>query len=221
MAIDADGGNGSMSAPIRGGVKVFIGGRVFTVGSEAEAAELTEMMTGKPVMRRGSGGNGLLTAASTAVTVAALFNALSMDSEANEIRRLQDEKYRKAADFATQLKAVKPELAIAYADVEDKQEELQRKFRETFAYAIDFSFLVAGAGGVMLAVGAQKYTWDDFAANAGNLNLAEVAIVGGFSAWVVNTYMNDRDRRDRDYWRDRDGRRSGRRSLRDAVEKLG
>ena len=221
MAIDADGGNGSMSAPIRGGVKVFIGGRVFTVGSEAEAAELTEMMTGKPVMRRGSGGNGLLTAASTAVTVAALFNALSMDSEANEIRRLQDEKYRKAADFATALKAVKPELAIAYADVEDKQEELQRKFRETFAYAIDFSFLVAGAGGVMLAVGAQKYTWDDFAANAGNLNLAEVAIVGGFSAWVVNTYMNDRDRRDRDCWRDRDGRRSGRRSLRDAVEKLG
>ena len=221
MAIDADGGNGSMSAPIRGGVKVFIGGRVFTVGSEAEAAELTEMMTGKPVMRRGSGGNGLLTAASTAVTVAALFNALSMDSEANEIRRLQDEKYRKAADFATQLKAVKPELAIAYADLGDKQEEIDRKFRETFAYAIDFSFLVAGAGGVMLAVGAQKYTWDDFAANAGNLNLAEVAIVGGFSAWVVNTYMNDRDRRDRDYWRDRDGRRSGRRSLRDAVEKLG
>ena len=221
MAIDADGGNGSMSAPIRGGVKVFIGGRVFTVGSEAEAAELTEMMTGKPVMRRGSGGNGLATAAGAAVTVAALFNALSMDSESADIRRLQDEKYRKAADFATQLKAVKPELAIAYADVEDKQEEIDRKFRETFAYAIDFSFLVAGAGGVMLAVGAQKYTWDDFAANAGNLNLAEVAIVGGFSAWVVNTYMNDRDRRDRDYWRDRDGRRSGRRSLRDAVEKLG
>lgn len=220
MAIDADGGNGNMSAPIRGGVKVFIGGRVFTVGSEAEAAELTEMMSGKPVMRR-SGGNGLATAAGAAVTVAALFNALSMDSESAEIRRLQDEKYRKAADFATQLKAVKPELATAYADVEDKQEEIDRKFRETFAYAIDFSFLVAGAGGVMLAVGAQKYTWDEFAANANSLNLAEVAIVGGFSAWVVNTYMNDRDRRDRDYWRDRDGRRSGRRCLRDAVEKLG
>lgn len=218
MAIDSDGNGGG--APMRGGVRVYIDGEGYTVGSEAEAARLTEKLSGRPVMRR-SGGNGLATAAGAAVTVAALFNALSMDSESAEIRRLQDEKYRKAADFAAQLKAVKPELAIAYADVEDKQEEIDRKFRETFAYAIDFSFLVAGAGGVMLAVGAQKYTWDEFAANANSLNLAEVAIVGGFSAWVVNTYMNDRDRRDRDYWRDRDGRRSGRRSLRDAVEKLG
>jgi hypothetical protein len=206
-----------MSAPIRGGVKVFIGGRVFTVGSEAEAAELTEMMTGKPVMRRGSGGNGLATAAGAAVTIASLFTAFNMQDDAREIRDLRAEKNRRDLRFCEALKAVKPELATLYAECQDKQDEIDRQQQESFASAIDFAFIIAGAGGVMLAVGGQKMSWDDFTQNYQSLNLAEVAIVGGFSGWVISTYADS----DRDRDRDDDRRRGRRRSLRDQVAKLG
>lgn len=217
MAMDSDSSS-SGGAPMRGGVRVFIDGEVFTVGSEAEAARLTEKMSGRPVMRRGgSGGNGLATAAGAAVTIASLFTAFNMQDDAREIRDLRAEKNRRDLRFCEALKAVKPELAVLYAESQDKQDEIDRQQQTSFASAIDFAFIIAGAGGVMLAVGGQKMSWDDFTTNYQSLNLAEVAIVGGFSGWVISTYAdNDRDRD-----RDEDRRRGRRRSLREQVANLG
>ena len=215
MAIDSDGNGGG--APMRGGVRVYIDGEGYTVGSEAEAARLTEKLSGRPVMRRSSAGGGLATAAGAAVTIASLFTAFNMQDDAREIRDLRAEKSRRDLRFCEALKAVKPELATLYAECQDKQDEIDRQQQESFASAIDFAFIIAGAGGVMLAVGGQKMSWDDFTTNYQSLNLAEVAIVGGFSGWVISTYADS----DRDRDRDDDRRRGRRRSLREQVAKLG
>ena len=147
------------------------------------------------------GGPVGVAAAGIAWTIANVFAALSLNEVAKDIRQDRRDLRDAQVRFVQALKTTPnlsgaAELAELFANCCDLQADIDRKQTEAISTGVDLALISAGAGGLMLMAGGQTMSWDSFTSGRG-LNLGEVVIVGGLTAWAVSIFMDDDDDRSR------------------------
>jgi len=198
MALDAQGNPVNDGAPpMRGMVRIFAKGRTYDVPAQ-DAEEISAALNGQPMPPRGG---GLAAAAGIAWTIANVFAALSLNEVAKDIRQDRRDLRDAQVRFAAALKTTPnlggaAELAQLFANCCDLQADIDRKQTEAISTGVDLALISAGAGGLMIMAGGQAMSWDSFTSGRG-LNLGEVVIAGGLTAWAVNIFMDDDDDRSR------------------------